>query len=80
MHIHRGAAGVNGPVVVDFAHAGSAGPFDHVRDVARHRSTDEIAANPLGFYLNAHTATVPGRRGQGPAAAQGNSRAGSAPR
>jgi hypothetical protein len=57
MHIHRGQAGVNGPIVVDFAPAPGPGPFDIC--VPGGAVTDEIAANPLSFYLNAHTATFP---------------------
>jgi hypothetical protein len=55
MHIHRGQAGVNGPIVVDFAPTPGPGPFDIC--VPGGAVADEIAANPLSFYLNAHTAT-----------------------
>ncbi len=55
MHIHRGQAGVNGPIVVDFAPTPGPGPFDIF--VAGGAVADEIAANPLSFYLNAHTAS-----------------------
>ncbi len=58
MHIHRGAAGVNGPVVVDFAPTPGPGPFD-ICVTSTSALTDEIAANPLGFYLNAHTTPFP---------------------
>ena len=58
MHIHRGAAGTNGPVVVDFA-VGPTSPPEVDKCVPGGAVTDEIAANPLGFYLNAHTATFP---------------------
>jgi hypothetical protein len=54
MHIHRGQAGVNGPVVVDFAYSG---PPDVTKCVPGGAVTDEIIANPLSFYLNAHTNT-----------------------
>jgi CHRD domain len=54
LHIHRGVAGTNGPVVVDFT------------DISNNAQTTgcvpadpallaEIAANPAGFYLNFHT-------------------------
>ena len=52
-HIHRGAAGANGPVVLDFAPNG-AGALSKcvVSDAAL---IDEIAANPEAFYFNVHT-------------------------
>lgn len=47
-HIHSGAAGTNGPVVVDFSAMLSGGPvFDP--DLAN------VLANPAGFYVNVHT-------------------------
>jgi CHRD domain-containing protein len=54
MHIHPGAAGVNGAPVVDFAYTGSP---DAVKCVPGGAVTDSIIANPLAFYLNAHTNT-----------------------
>jgi hypothetical protein len=57
MHIHRGQAGVNGPIVVDFAPTPGPGPFDIC--VPGGAVADEIAANPLSFYLNAHTTPFP---------------------
>ncbi len=57
MHIHRGVAGTNGPIVVDFAPTPGPGPFDIC--VPGGAVADEIAANPLSFYLNAHNATYP---------------------
>jgi hypothetical protein len=56
MHIHPGVAGVNGSPVVDFAYSGVP---DVVKCVPGGAVTDQIAANPLGFYLNAHTAAFP---------------------
>ena len=59
-HIHRGVAGVNGGIVVDFG-ATPATPISPPQAdnlcVAGGAVADEIAANPLGFYLNAHTNT-----------------------
>lgn len=56
-HIHRGAAGVNGPVVVPLtapnttsAQCVTASPVPLAA---------EIAANPGGFYVNVHTADYP---------------------
>jgi hypothetical protein len=58
MHIHRGPAGVNGPIVVDFMYSGvpQIDPLTPLC-VAGGAVADEIAANPLSFYLNAHTNT-----------------------
>jgi CHRD domain len=58
LHIHRGVAGANGPVVVDFT------------DISNNAQTTgcvpadpallaEIAGNPSGFYLNFHTISFP---------------------
>lgn len=58
-HIHRGAAGESGPVVV---------PFDQVPDESGNAAScvlvdsallQEIAANPAGFYVNIHTSEFP---------------------
>jgi hypothetical protein len=60
-HIHSGAAGVNGPVVVDFGGAlVGAGLFDP--DLAA------VLGNPTAFYVNVHTTTHTGGaiRGQIP--------------
>jgi hypothetical protein len=58
LHIHRGIAGVNGPIVIPFTPPADASvPFTAC--AAGGAVTDEIIANPLGFYLNAHTATYP---------------------
>jgi hypothetical protein len=51
-HIHRGAAGVNGPIVVDFeapTDGFSADCVDIDSGLAR-----EIVDNPAGFYVNVH--------------------------
>jgi len=56
-HIHRGAAGTNGPIVINFNVStlsnGSIGPVDQAL-------LTEILANPSGFYVNVHTAEFPG--------------------
>jgi hypothetical protein len=52
-HIHKGAAGTNGPIVVDFD-GNARGCRDITADLA-----EEIAANPAGFYGNRHTASFP---------------------
>jgi CHRD domain len=53
-HIHRAAAGVNGPVVFDFS-AQLIGSGVMPLALAA-----EILANPSGFYFNVHTATNQG--------------------
>ncbi len=47
-HIHQGAAGVNGPIVIDFSAQLVGGPIIDP-DVAN------VLANPAGFYVNVHT-------------------------
>lgn len=57
-HIHRGAAGVNGPPVVNLDPPDADGDeddCDHVGDAL----ADEIQANPGAFYVNVHTAEFP---------------------
>lgn len=57
-HIHRGAAGTNGPVVVDFTGllaGGGDGCVSADRDLVK-----EIRKNPEGFYFNVHTGDFPG--------------------
>jgi len=57
-HIHRGAAGVEGPVVITLA-------SDYPNDSASGTVTasaaliDEIRRNPSGFYVNVHTGDFP---------------------
>lgn len=53
-HIHRSAAGTNGPVVVNF-NATYAGSTTVATSLAA-----EIVGNPGGFYVNLHTAAFPG--------------------
>lgn len=64
-HIHEGAAGTNGPVVVNLAAPadgnaadclteGEAGKFVGDQTVA------EILANPGNYYVNVHNSTYPG--------------------
>jgi hypothetical protein len=63
-HIHRGAAGVNGPVVVDFFNGMSTRRLFTQFDTGTLRppfeNPAEICANPSGFYVNYHTAAFPG--------------------
>ena len=61
-HIHRGAAGESGPVVVPFVtpKATAAGTYESKGCVSADPALiREIAANPSGFYVNVHTAKFP---------------------
>lgn len=67
-HIHEGASGVNGSVVVDFGTFGkpvARSSEGCTRSVAK-SVLAAIAANPAGYYVNVHTgANPPGEvRGQ----------------
>ena len=56
-HIHRGAAGVSGPVVVVLkapATGKSSACAKVTRDLAK-----ELISNPEGFYVNVHNAIYP---------------------
>jgi hypothetical protein len=57
-HIHRGAAGVNGPVVVPFTAPGASGNSSGCA-TASAALIDEILGNPPGFYVNVHTQEHP---------------------
>jgi CHRD domain-containing protein len=63
-HIHKGAAGVNGPIHWDFLEP--ADPATSISDqpaqlrgIARRRATGDLAAailaNPSGYYVNVHS-------------------------
>ena len=56
-HIHRGAAGVNGPPVItlDVPDDNDSDDCDEVQESLLR----EIRANPAGFYVNVHTADYP---------------------
>src|SRR5688500_10078683 len=78
LHIHPGAAGVNGPVVIDTGiraaepvEVGTTGRIQRQAQVsastaAAHEAVNGILPNPAGFYLNIHTTEFPGgvMRGQ----------------
>src|SRR6267142_7270685 len=57
-HIHRGGAGVNGPVVVPFTAPGADGNSSGCTTSTSALVT-EIAGNPAGFYVNVHTKEHP---------------------
>ena len=58
-HIHRGAATVNGPVVVPFTAPGADGNSSGCT-ASTAALIDEIIGNPAGFYVNVHTKEHPG--------------------
>ena len=66
-HIHNGAAGVNGPIVVDtglvpgdnLTLPNGSGSFTRTA-TADPAITQNILANPSAFYFNAHSALNPG--------------------
>jgi hypothetical protein len=71
-HIHRGAAGVNGPIVVDFGAPGATSHKGCLEITAT--LADEILANPAGFYVNVHnteftSGAIRGQLAGGPAPA-----------
>lgn len=57
-HIHRGAAGTNGPVVVPLTAPGADGSSSGCVATAP-ALIDEIIGNPAGFYVNVHTTEHP---------------------
>jgi CHRD domain-containing protein len=56
-HIHRGAAGTNGPVVVPLA--APTGGFVVACTTADPALVRDIRKNPSGYYVNVHTPTFP---------------------
>jgi len=58
-HIHRGAASVNGPVVVPFTAPDAAGKSSGCVETPA-SLIDEITGSPAGFYVNVHTKEHPG--------------------
>jgi hypothetical protein len=56
-HIHTGAAGVNGPVLVTFT---APNPTASACVTTTPANAVNIAANPAGFYVNIHNADFPG--------------------
>jgi hypothetical protein len=57
-HIHRGAAGTNGPVVVPFTAPGADGDSMGCTPSTT-AQIDDITGNPAGFYVNVHTKEHP---------------------
>jgi hypothetical protein len=59
-HIHKGAAGVTGPVVVPFFNTGPATPssatsFSGCTENVDRALIEDIQDNPAGYYVNVHT-------------------------
>jgi hypothetical protein len=81
-HIHQGAAGVNGPVVVDslispaspiiVGGGGTSGGASFSRDslATSNSIATQLLANPSGFYFNIHTLSSPGGTARGQLQAQ----------
>jgi hypothetical protein len=57
-HIHKGGAGVNGPVVVPFTAPGANGNSSGCATASASLIAD-ILANPAGYYVNVHTKEHP---------------------
>jgi hypothetical protein len=57
-HIHKGAAGVSGPVVVPFTAPGANGTSSGCATAAT-SLIDDILANRPGYYVNVHTKEHP---------------------
>jgi hypothetical protein len=56
-HIHHGAAGINGPVVVDFVE-----PVNGLNGCVESDAAliEDIRKNPADYYVNVHTTMFPG--------------------
>jgi hypothetical protein len=60
-HIHRGAKGVAGPIVVPLTSPGSGtAGFSSGCATAKAAAISEIASQPGSFYVNVHTSDFPG--------------------
>ncbi len=57
-HIHRGAAGANGPVAIDLTAPNASGRSSGCAAVST-ALLGEVTSNPAGFYLNVHNAAFP---------------------
>jgi hypothetical protein len=77
-HIHQGAAGVNGPVVVDsllsattpIIVSGGGASFSRDGLMTSNSIATQLLANPSGFYFNVHTLSSPGGTARGQLQAQ----------
>ncbi|MGH6785435.1 MAG: CHRD domain-containing protein [Novosphingobium sp.] len=57
-HVHRGADGIAGPVVIGLS-APTSGSSSGCADITRTLAED-LLKNPDGFYVNVHNAAYPG--------------------
>ena len=74
-HIHKGASGVAGPVVVPFTPPDASGKVSGCTTNVDPVLTTQIMQNPAGYYVNVHNKDFPGGviRGQlVPSAASGS--------
>lgn len=78
-HIHKGAAGVSGPVVVPFDPAPGADGKAKACATGDAAVMADIAANPANYYLNVHTSDFPNGAVRAQLAAQGGTAAPAAP-
>jgi hypothetical protein len=58
-HIHEGAEGVSGGVVVDLDVDGWEGSTEGCNDAADPETMQAIIDNPAGYYVNVHTEALP---------------------
>jgi len=65
-HIHTGATGVSGPIMIsttvnpgEVVLSGGAGNFSRVAVPVKTTDMEAILANPAGFYFNVHTSLNP---------------------
>ncbi len=59
-HIHRGAAGVTGPVIIPFNQPFTSGVSSGTLTGIAASLMAEVVANPPGYYFNVHNADFPG--------------------
>lgn len=78
-HIHKGAAGANGPVVVPFSPAPGADGKATGTATADAALIADIRANPQNYYVNVHTSDFPNGAMRGQLGGTGTVSAPSAP-
>lgn len=71
-HIHKGGAGVNGPIVVPFFNTGFGTPshatsFSGCQENVSRALIEAIQDNPAGYYVNVHTSCAGQPSSCGPA-------------
>jgi hypothetical protein len=65
-HIHEGAAGVNGPVVIALVPPETGDPGDTSACIPADPTVlTNISQNPAGFYVNVHNSAFPGGAARG---------------